>query len=280
MTQGLRQRLASTPSEADSTATAGERGLLLRQVEEDRAQRYAQWEAVRDRLRTPRADRPRRERKRTPETPTGTGYAEIEATTGWTPTGGGFYLSTVDWAVLYDVARHYAKKAKAQDVSDLLHDIMIGLAQVWVRWQAEERPFSPAAMHRTAEHLKDRYWHTHYAYTNGLDCRHCNKKQKARCRYNWGHSDWAYADCHRAIHLESLNAPVTDPEGNVTEFGDLLADDAATDLDAWIDAKTFLIGAPIRLKRIVKAMRDGEPLGHRDRDFLYKMRRKSQKVLL
>lgn len=275
-----RPTIDSKPAlEADSTAIDGCRGLLHRQAEADKAQRDAQWQAVKDKPRTPRADRPRRERKRPTDPPVGTGYAEIEPTSGWIPTADGWHLATIEWATLYDVARHYAKKAKAQDTGDLLHDIVLGLAQVYARKQAKAEPFSLGAMHRTAEHLKDRYWHTHYAYTNGLDCRHCSTEQKGKCRYNWAHSDFAYADCHRAIQLESLNAPITDSEGNMTELGDLIADDTATDLDAWLDARTWLIGAPVRLKRIVKAMHDGEPLGHRDRDYLYKLRRKSQKSL-
>jgi len=267
------------PSGAHDTAFDEPHRLLDQQADEDKARRYAQWQAVKNKSRTPRAERPRRERKRPTDPPVGSGYDDIQPTSGWTPTGDGFHLGTVNWATLYDVARHYAKKAKAQDTGDLLHDIVLALAQVCTRKQAEGEPFSLGAMHRTAEHVKDRYWHTHYAYTNGLDCRHCSTEQKGKCRYNWAHSDWAYADCHRAVRLESLNAPVTDSQGNMTELGDLLADDTATDLDAWLDARTFLLGAPIRLKRIVKAMHDGDTLNHRDRDYLYKLRRKSQKSL-
>ena len=34
--------------------------------------------------------------------------------------------------------------------------------------------------------------------------------------------------------MESLNKPIIDSEGNLTELGELIADDKAIDLDAWV----------------------------------------------
>jgi len=36
-------------------------------------------------------------------------------------------------------------------------------------------------------------------------------------------------------------------KGNLTELGNLIADDKALDLEAWVDARTFLLGFPQRL---------------------------------
>jgi hypothetical protein len=168
----------------------------------------------------------------------------------------------------------FAHKAFINDKQDLLHDIIEGLARV-----AEHKTLSEAAMYRLAEHIKDHYWYRHYSYTNGLDCSHCSKAQRAKCRYNWGHSDWAYCDCYRAITLESLNQPIIDSEGNTTELAELIADDNAIDLEEWLDAKTFLIGAPIRLKQIARKLNTGDTLSHRERDYLYKLRKKQQTPL-
>jgi len=167
----------------------------------------------------------------------------------------------------------FANKALIDDRQDLLHDIIEGLATVAGRYGQD---LSEAAMYRVAEHIKDHYWYRHYSYTNGLDCQHCSKTQRAKCRYNWGHSDWAYADCHRAIQLESLNQPITDSEGNITELADLIADDKALDLNEWLEARTFLIGAPIRLKAIAIKRRDGEKLTHTERQYLSKLRKRQQ----
>ena len=160
-------------------------------------------------------------------------------------------------------------------MQDLLHDIIEGLARV-----AEHKTLTEPAMYRIAEHIKDHYWYRHYSYTNGLDCSHCSKAQRAKCRYNWGHSDWAYCDCHRAITLESINQPIIDSEGNTTEFAELIADDKALDLEEWQDAKTFLIGAPIRLKQIARQKAKGETLTNAQMICLSRFRKKEQQRLL
>jgi hypothetical protein len=174
----------------------------------------------------------------------------------------------------YRIALKFAHKALIDDGQDLLHDIIEGLATV-----AEHKTLSQAAMYRIAEHIKDHYWYKHYAYHNGLDCQHCSKAQRARCRANWAYSDWAYYDCRRAITLESINQPIIDSEGNITELAELIADDKALDLEEWLDAKTFLIGAPIRLKQIARKLNKGEALVDSERQYLCYLRKKTQKAL-
>jgi len=169
----------------------------------------------------------------------------------------------------------FAHKAFIDDRQDLLHDIIEGLARV-----AKRKDLSEPAMYRIAEHIKDHYWSKHYSYTNGLDCKHCSKAQRAKCRANWAHSDWAYCDCHRAIQLESINQPIMDSEGNITELAELIADDKALDLEAWQDAKTFLIGAPIRLKQIARKKGRGESLTNAEMICLSRFRKKEQQRLL
>jgi len=174
----------------------------------------------------------------------------------------------------YKIALRFAHKALIDDRQDLLHDIIEGLARV-----AERKTLTKPAMYRIAEHIKDHYWYRHYSYTNGLDCRHCSKSQKAKCKANWAYADWAYCDCHRAIALESINQPIIDSEGNMTELAELIADDNAIDLDEWLDAKTFLIGAPIRLKQIARKLNKGEKLNNAELCYLSRLRRKTQKPL-
>jgi len=189
--------------------------------------------------------------------------------------GNGYDRLTEPYLSYYKVAMRFAHKAFINDRQDLLHDIIEGLARV-----AKRKDLSEPAMYRIAEHIKDHYWSKHYSYTNGLDCKHCSKAQRAKCRYNWGHSDWAYCDCHRAIQLESINQPIMDSEGNITELAELIANDKALDLEAWQDAKTFLIGAPIRLKAIARKRLKGETLTEAERSYLSYMRKKEQKALV
>ncbi len=179
----------------------------------------------------------------------------------------------------YRVALRFAHKAVSGERDDLLHSIIEVLGKVGQRKAEKGEDFTEPAMHRTAEHVKDWYWYKRYAYNNGLDCRHCTGEQKAKCKHNWAHSDWAYTDCHRAVRLESLNQPVTDDEGNITELGDLIADDKALDLVDWVDRRTWLLGAPIRLKTIAMKKHKGEALTVAERKYLSRLRRKQQKVL-
>ena len=190
--------------------------------------------------------------------------------------GNGYHELPEPYLTYYGVALRFAHKSLTDDREDLLHTIIEGLAKVGQRKASQGEDFTQPAMYRVAEHIKDWYWYRHYSYNNGLDCRHCTKAQQAKCRWNWGHSNWAYSDCHRAIQLESLNQPITDEEGNLTELADLIADDRALDLEAWVDARTFLIGAPIRLKAIARKRLKGDRLTGADRQYLSKLRKRQQ----
>jgi len=184
------------------------------------------------------------------------------------------------YSIYYRIALRFAHKALIDDRQDLLHDIIEGLARVAERKVNQGQDFTEPAMYRIAEHIKDHYWYRHYSYTNGLDCQHCSKAQRAKCRKNWAYSDWAYCDCRRAIQLESINQPIVNNEGSITELAELIADDKALDLAEWIDARTFLIGAPIRLKAIAKKRVSGEELNNAELCYLSRLRRKTQETLV
>jgi hypothetical protein len=209
----------------------------------------------------------------------GEGYENLPTLFGWVKTEQGFEWHSVDYAKLYSVAKRFAVKAKLQDQEDLLHDIIIGLAEITKRKLIRGEEFSELAMLRTAEHIKDHYWYKRYSYYMGLYCRHCSKEQRAKCRWNWGHTDWAYADCHRAIQLESLNKEVTDSEGNITELGELIADDNSLDLEAWTDAKLWLLKAPMRLKSIAIKKANDQALTPADRVYIHRLRKARQENL-
>ncbi len=173
------------------------------------------------------------------------------------------------YATYNKVASRFNRKAKVEDTQDLLHDIILTLAR------AEQRkPLTEAAMYRTASHVKDHYWYELRKRTSGLDCQHCSKAQRHKCK-----GDWLYGDCPKAIKLESLNKPIIDSEGNLTELGDLIADDKALDLDKWLDYKTFILGAQPQLKRIAYKLKWGIPLEHKDREYLRRFRKREQKSL-
>ncbi len=118
------------------------------------------------------------------------------------------------------------------------------------------------------------YWRAYYRLTNGLECGHCPEKQRHNCKRNW-----LYSDCSKAIKLESLNKPVVDQDGNLTELGNLIADDNALDLADWLDIKTFLLGCPTRLIAIAQKKVKGIPLDNKDKCYLQRFRKANQKRL-
>jgi hypothetical protein len=141
--------------------------------------------------------------------------------------------------------------------------------------QSQGKPMTEAALYRTAEHVKDHYWYSLRERTLGLDCQHCATAQRRKCK-----KDWLYPDCPKAIKLESLNKPILDGEGNLTELGELIADDKALDLDAWVDIRTFLLKAPQRLIGIAQKLQDNEALTGAERKYMAKWRKREQIKLL
>jgi len=137
------------------------------------------------------------------------------------------------------------------------------------------KPFTEVAMYRVASVTVTHYWREHYRITNGLDCGSCSKAQRQKCR-----AKWLYSDCPKAVKLESLDKPIADDNGNLTELGELVADDKAIDLDAWLDANTFLKGCPQRLVAIAYKITSGQKLTATDSQYLWRYRKREQKPLI
>jgi len=177
-----------------------------------------------------------------------------------------------DWEKYIEIADRFQHKARAQDREDLKHTIILRLAQV--ASNNGHKPFTEAAMCRIASFEVANYWRTQYKFTNGLDCGSCSKAQRAKCK-----EDWQYTDCPKAVKVEYLSKPIIDSNGNVTELGELIADDRAIDLDAWIDARTFLLGCPQRLIGIATKLTEGQALNQVERNYLCRWRKREQKTL-
>jgi hypothetical protein len=161
----------------------------------------------------------------------------------------------------------------ADDREDLLHDIILTLARA--KRNNGHKPFTEAVMYRIASRTQADYWFRHYKLTMGLDCQHCSKAQRHKCK-----EDWSYGECPKAIKLESLNKPIIDGEGNTTELGELIADDKAIDLDAWVSDSIWEIGYPKRLVAIAYKLKAGIPLTKYDRLCLCRFRKREQKKLI
>jgi hypothetical protein len=178
-----------------------------------------------------------------------------------------------EWLAYYNVASRFTDRVKAQDKEDILHTIIATLADV--ERNNGHKPFTEAVMYRIASRTVADYWFSHYNYNSGLDCKHCSKAQRRKCK-----EDYLYSECPKAVKLEYLSKPILDIEGNLTELGNLIADDKALDLDAWVDARTFLLGFPQRLLLIANKLNSGESLTNKEHQYLWYWRRREQKRLL
>src|SRR3972149_3725682 len=169
--------------------------------------------------------------------------------------GNGYDQLTGHYLTYYQIASRFTGKVREQDKGDVLHDIIVTLADI--ERNNGHKPFTEAAMYRIASRTVALYWRNHYKHTNGLTCGNCSQAQRQACKRNW-----LYGSCPKAISLESLDRPVTDADGNVTDLGNLIADDKALDMEAWADARTFLLSCPDRLVAIAYKVRDGENISH------------------
>ena len=149
----------------------------------------------------------------------------------------------LDWEKCSEVAERFQYKAKFEDRGDLRHNIIIRLAEVAQR--NGHKPFTEGAMVRVASYVVMEYW-------RGV---------------------------MRLPRITSLDETIYDGDGNETELYQMLADDKAIDVDAWLDAKLWLYRAPPRLVKIAYKKVSGLPLTDRDRNYLYQQRKKAQKSL-
>jgi hypothetical protein len=178
-----------------------------------------------------------------------------------------------EWLAYYNVASRFTDRVKPEDKEDILHTIIMTLANV--ERNNGHKPFTEAVMYRIASRTVADYWRSYYKANNGLEYGSCSRAQRQKCK-----EDDLYSECPRAVKLEYLSKPVTDSEGNLTELGNLIADDKALDLDAWADARTFLLGFPQRLMEIAHKRLEGTPLDNAEKLYLSKWRKGEQKSLL
>jgi len=182
----------------------------------------------------------------------------------------GYHHLPEPYLTFYNVAVPFAKSVP--DTEDLLHTIIANLIDAGR--SNGHKPDNHSWMYRIASFTKADYWRDHYRHTNGLDCGRCSLKQRRKCK-----EDWLYGKCPKLVKVESLNKPIIDGEGNLTELGDLIADDKALDLDAWLDSKTFLLSSPERLLLIGEKIRDGIALTNKEHQYLWRFRQRELKSL-
>ncbi|MBM3120185.1 MAG: hypothetical protein FJ006_11695 [Chloroflexi bacterium] len=174
----------------------------------------------------------------------------------------------LDWQQYIEIADKFQHKARYDDREDLKQEIIVRLAEA--DRANGHKPDNLSWAYRIASLTVAQYWHNYYYRLNGIDCGHCSNRQRKACK-----ARELYSKCPRAVEIESLNKPIVLPDGNLTELGDLLADDNAIDLEAWQDAKTWLYRAPVRLVKIAYKKVSGLPLAKTEARYLQRYRRKA-----
>jgi len=143
---------------------------------------------------------------------------------------------TLDWEKYSAIADRFQHRARYEDREDLRQDIIVRLADV--ARNNGHKPLTEPAMIRVASYVVMEYWH--------------NLKRKPT--------------------ILSLNGEIEDGDGNSIELWETLADDKAIDLDAWLDARTFLLGCPKRLVQIAHKRAIGKLLTKTEARYLERHR--------
>lgn len=145
-----------------------------------------------------------------------------------------------DWEKCMGIADNFQHKARFEDREDLRQDIVLRLAEVA---STKTEPLTPPAMLRVASYVTIEYWR----------------------------------DLKRQPTILSLNDTIEDGDGNSVELLETLADDRAIDLEAWVDARTWLRGCPRRLVKIALKKVMGKPLVWKEHKYLERYRQKELK---
>ena len=188
--------------------------------------------------------------------------------------GNGYDQLDGEWLLYYKVAVKFCHKVRFEDTDDILHTIILNLAVAGRN--NGHKPDNPSWMYRIASFTIAQYWRDYYRRVNGVDCGHCSNIQRKKCK-----RDNLYgSNCPRGIRIESLSKPVVGDDGQISELGDLIADNKALDLAEWTDINTFLRGCPQRLIDIAEKIRDGEALTEYERLYLCRFRKRYEQKRL
>jgi hypothetical protein len=147
----------------------------------------------------------------------------------------------LDWEKYIEIADKFQHKAKPADREDLRQDIILRLAEV--ASNNGHKPFTEGAMIRVASYTVMAYWR----------------------------------DLMRKPTILSLNGELDNGDGDAVELWQTLADDRAIDLEAWQDAKRWLLGCPKALVRIAYKRYVGKPMNGKEQRFLHRYRQKELK---
>jgi len=176
-----------------------------------------------------------------------------------------------DWRDWLAVSRRYERKIPKQDRHDFRHTLLLRLATMRNR---TGKVLDVRQANRVASYAVADYYYTESKLHRSLDCRNCPTTKRQYCA-----SHNLYAECPKIRDVISLDKEYTDSTGNTITLADMIADDTAIDLDAWLDAHTWLAGCPVRTAEVAYKILAGQKLSQADRSYLSRLRKKEQKPL-
>jgi len=190
--------------------------------------------------------------------------------------GNGYDQLDGDYALFYKVAKGFTHKVKQEDREDFLHNLFLAFTRVQSRYEDKGKELTEGGLVRIAQYEVKDYWRKYYLRTNGVECGHCSKAQKASCK------EWNYCagDCPKAIKMERLDKLIDDGNGNKSPLHELIADDNAEDLTARLDAKLILESYPQRFVQLAYKKYAGYPFTSGERTYYYRELKKAQKTLV
>jgi hypothetical protein len=179
-----------------------------------------------------------------------------------------------DWALFYKVAKGFTHRVKPEDREDFLHDLILVMAKVKVKYDQIGKPLTEAGLIRVACYERAQYWRWLFKRVNGVDCSRCSKAQRAKCK-----EQDLYRECPKAIKIDSLDRLVEDGNGDRTPLHELIADDKA-DFIPRLDAMLILEGYPIRFVQLAYKKYAGYRLTDSEAHYYWRERKKTQKKLV
>ena len=196
---------------------------------------------------------------------------------GYQGNGNGYDHLQGDWALFYKVAKGFTKRVKPEDRQDFLHDLLLVMAKVKAKYNLIGKLLSEAGLIRVACYEVADYWRKWYKRKNGIDCSHCSKAQREKCKEWFLYGD---NDCPKAIKTERLDKLVEDGNGDSTPLHELIADDKAVDLVAMLDAKLILESYPRRFVQLAYKHYAGYTLTESERSYYRREQKRAQKRLV
>jgi hypothetical protein len=187
--------------------------------------------------------------------------------------GNGYGQLQGDWSMFYKIAKGFTRRVRPEDRQDFLHDLLLTMHKVKVKYDAIGKELREAGLIRVACYEVAQYWRNKFRRINGTDCGRCTNEQRRKCK-----EKDLYGECPKAVKIESLDRLLTDAEGNQIELSQMIADNNAVDVSDRLDARLTLQSYPHKFVKIAYKKYAGYPLSVTERQYLYRQRSKAYKI--